>query len=212
MQSAGRNDIQRLVIDNAGWSAILFAPVTLVFWAAFIVCYSPCGSWGIVGSVASGVQNLLLIPVALALHERLKRTYPRLSLAIIAVTLTSLAGAAILELGPAAGAPFYRLSIGQMDLWPFLFLGGPIALWWLATGITGAFTRDLPAGVSGPAIAAGFAGILMVASFYGLGEDFPLIWYGILAFVVLGPIWAFRLARLLRSAKIQPTSSRSRIQ
>lgn len=188
----------------AGWSA--FISVAAMFAGAIVAIVMDTGLLTKVENLTTIALALSMAPLALALYQLYRKTWPGL---ILVATLIG-----IVAMLTAAGAKFLVFTdtissqgvADVLDDLTFAFIGG----WLVVVGYLGWLSRIPSAGLAVVAVLAGIGQILVTTGF--LISEPPPFWAlaGGGVTIVAYPVWAISLGRwLLRQPTTDPTAERA---
>ena len=173
----------------AGWSAYLSglaAILTLITVPIFMAVGLP---YDLVSSSAEIIWFALIIPIAIAFHQKLRRSAWMLSLVALVVGIVGISYSAVVTFLMNFGPP----GFGDNGV----FLTATIGFWFLMTSSLSLSNKLQPRGLSwlgiviGASYLIGLFGLLLKDSF------FIIFGFHLLVLTLVYPIWAFWTGRVL---------------
>lgn len=159
------------IAEVSGIVAAISLAFLLAMFASFAAGATVIGLvFGWINDVLAVVTEVLMLPIAVALHVLLRASVPRLSLVAMWIGIAGMLAIAVLQTLLVLGILTFEEEIGPVSI---AFL--PVVAWFVLTGYLGSSSGVLPRGLRMGILGATYAG---------------------------RPIWAFWLARRLRSLPI----------
>jgi hypothetical protein len=182
-----------------GWSAYANGILTVANVVTLALMFGVSMSWGRVNDAISVLWLLSFLPLALLL---IQVNQPVMGRAVVVGT------AVVGALGILAFAVLQSLLVvGQVrfeQTFPAVAtLGGVLGLWLLLNGLLALMGKTLPAGLAWLGISFGLSYILGTIGYWlAGGYESPILWVGAVMGYVVGPVWAFWLARLVTQGRL----------
>ncbi|TAK00378.1 MAG: hypothetical protein EPO36_09140 [Chloroflexota bacterium] len=168
----------------AGWSAIVAAVATVVGAVFLGLFFSRGQPWGTWNDVASIVLMLATIPVALVIGTILSENESTIAVAVTAVGIVGMVGAALAQVLLVARIRTYE----QLLPWTLGF-GAVVGLWYLKAAYLSAATSSLGQPLPILMFLAGIGFIAIGYGFYRGGQKDPIAAIGGVVLVVASPIF-----------------------
>jgi hypothetical protein len=192
---AGSDGLIRL----GGWSAFASVAATFLSLGLLVAALAAGEPFTTLNNIASVLEALVMVPMALALHRIFQPGAPGASSAAVVIGLIGMGAAAVLQALLAFGV----LNQAQARDPILAARWGLIGVWLLINGWLAQRGRVLPRGLArfGLASGAGFLA-LAVTGFLSGGEPGPLFPLVSLAVLICYPTWAIWLGRVLSSGRV----------
>lgn len=185
------------LIEKAGLYANLAGVTAIISGLALFIFFAGVRIFGPINDATSVVQNIFLIPVALALYQLLRSQSPSLSLAAMVFGILAMLVFAALQTALVFGQVRFEQSLPYV-----LFTSGVVGLWLLANGLLALRVETYPGGLAWVGILAGLGYLLGLAGFWLGGQQHPLAAIGFVAAFVAVPVWCLWLGRLFNSGSL----------
>jgi hypothetical protein len=181
----------------AGWSAYLSVAATLIGFFFLIFFFTIGQPFGTLNDAASVLQVLFMIPVAIAFHRLLRAKASKASLAAATIGIGAMLVIAVLQALVVVNAALYP-QIGNT----VLTAGGGLGVWLLLANTLSRQQSIFPGRLTGLGLIAGAGYVVLVIGFWVGGQENILFIVGSLAVVIVYPIWAIWLGRILLSNQL----------
>jgi hypothetical protein len=180
----------------AGWSAYTSATATIITFGSVILFFSLGQPFGTINDIASALQVICMMPLALALHRLFRPHGQRLSFLAAALGIGGMVVGGAVQSLLVVGAIPYQQTV------PFFPAGGAIGVWLTLISYLTLTSQLLPRGLAWPGFLAGVGYILTVAGFLLGGYQNPVFYVGGLLTVISYPILAIGLGHVFASGSL----------
>lgn len=185
----------------AGWSAVLNGVTSIISTVTLLTFFAIGGPFGTINDGNSVLWALTFLPLALLFYGMHRDLNGALN---AGTTVAGIAAMIIFAISQ------FLLTIGlvrfEQTFTLVLIMGGIIGIWLIVQGFLALGTHLLPTRLIWLMIAFGASFVLSMIGFLIGGWESPLAAGGFLIGAILGPIWAFWLARLLLRGTLYPAT------
>ena len=181
----------RRLFQYAGWSTYVSAIGTITTFVSAILFFSIGQPFGSINDIASVLQVIFMLPLALVLYQVLRPHGQTLSFLSATLGITGILMGGVIQSLLVAGMITYQQTV------PFFLSGAAIGGWLMLNNYLILTSHVLPRGLAWAGVLAGVGYIVTVAGFLLGGYQNPFFFAGGLLTVICYPTWALWLGRVL---------------
>jgi len=198
MTQSTSNNFTLPFTNLAGWSAVLNGATSIISTVTIGVYFAIGGPWGTINDGNSVLWALTFLPIAL-LFYRLHQNQGPLNLIATLTGVVGLVGFAISQTMLTAGLVQFEQSFSFV-----LIMSGLVGVWLFIQSILARRIDVLPLRLVWLMLAFSLSFIIGAIGFLSGGWENPVAIAAFLIQALLGPIWAFWLAKVLLGSRSQP--------
>jgi hypothetical protein len=179
-------------IRFAGYTGYANAALTILNIATIIIFFSIGGFWGKLNDGVSVLWALSFIPLAMVMYRLNSEVNPQVSLLAVIIGISSMLVFAVLQSLLFLG----QLSFEQTES-VVLSMTGVIGISLVINGLLAGSGGTLPSGLVWLTVTFGLGFVFGGIGFWIGRQQHPVAVIGFLVTVLVGPVWAIWLGRLL---------------